>query len=47
MAEEKEEDVVIPDIVNPDAVEDLLEVDWKDEDEEGDKLFGDEEEEGL
>ena len=31
--------------VNPDAVEDLLEVDWKEDDEEGDKMFGDEEEE--
>ena len=29
--------------VNPDAVEDLLEADWKEDDEEGDKLFGEEE----
>ena len=31
--------------LNPEAVDDLLEADWKDDDEEGDKLFGDEEEE--
>jgi hypothetical protein len=29
--------------VSPDAVDDLLEGDWKEEDEEGDKMFGDEE----
>jgi hypothetical protein len=33
--------------VNPDAVDDLLEGDWKDDDEEGDKLFGDDEEEEV
>ncbi len=31
--------------VNPDAVDDLLEGDWKEDDEEGDKMFGDGEEE--
>ena len=31
--------------VNPDAVDDLLEGDWKDDDEEGDKLFGEGDEE--
>ncbi|MEK7155373.1 MAG: hypothetical protein AAB734_00685 [Patescibacteria group bacterium] len=31
--------------LNPEAVDDLLEADWKEDDEEGDKLFGDEEEE--
>lgn len=31
--------------VNPDAVDDLLEGDWKEDDEEGDKLFGETEEE--
>ena len=31
--------------VNPDAVEDLLESNWKEDDEEGDKMFGDEQEE--
>jgi hypothetical protein len=31
--------------VNPDAIEDLLEGDWKDDDEESEKMFGDEEEE--
>ena len=31
--------------VSPEAVDDLLEADWKEDDEEGDKLFGDEEEE--
>ena len=29
--------------LNPDAVDDLLEVDWKDEDEAEDKMHGDEE----
>ena len=33
--------------VNPEAVDDLLEGDWKDDDEEGDKLFGDDEEEEV
>ena len=33
--------------VNPDAVDDLLEGDWKDEDEEGDKMFGNEEEDAV
>ena len=30
--------------VNPDAVDDLLESDWKEEDEAEDKMLGDEEE---
>ena len=33
--------------VNSDAVEDLLEADWKEDDEEGDKMFGDEEEDAV
>ena len=33
--------------VNPEAVEDLLEADWKEDDEEGDKMFGDEEEDAV
>ena len=30
--------------LNLEAVDDLLEADWKEDDEEGDKLFGEEEE---
>ena len=40
MADDKDENVV-----NPEAVEDLLEADWKEDDEEGDKLFGEADEE--
>ena len=43
MAEDDDKDAR----VNPDAVEDLLEADWKEDDEEGDKMFGDEEEDAV
>ena len=43
MAEDDDKDVHM----NPDAVEDLLESYWKEDDEEGDKLFGEEEEDAA
>ena len=42
MGDENEEKAL-----NPDAVDDLLEADWKDEDEAEDKMHGDEEEDAV
>ena len=33
--------------LNPDAIDDLLEADWKDEDEAEDKMHGDDEEDAV
>lgn len=44
MADDDDKDVGS---VSPDAVDDLLEADWKEDDEEGDTLLGDEEEETV
>lgn len=41
MADDDDKDASL----SPDAVENLLEGDWKEDDEEGDKMFGDDEEE--